>query len=120
MGFEIDFLPVGDESQSGDAIALRFGNLFGDRSDQVVVVIDGGFKSTVGNLVNHIKQYYGTSKIDLVISTHPDADHMGGLEVVLEEMEVDCLWMHMPEEHTEGFSCLTESESNLTEVISDN
>lgn len=39
MGFEIDFLPVGEEGKSGDAIALRFGNLFGQRSEQMVVVI---------------------------------------------------------------------------------
>ena len=40
MGYEIDFLPVGDKS--GDAIALRYGNLFGQRTEQTVVVVDGG------------------------------------------------------------------------------
>jgi hypothetical protein len=31
MGYEIDFLGVGEESKSGDAIAIRFGNLHGAR-----------------------------------------------------------------------------------------
>jgi hypothetical protein len=41
--YEIDFLPVGDGARSGDAIALRYGNLEGTRAEQTVVVIDGGF-----------------------------------------------------------------------------
>jgi glyoxylase-like metal-dependent hydrolase (beta-lactamase superfamily II) len=73
MGFEIDFLSVGKEGQSGDAIAFRIGNLYGDRKEQFVVVIDGGFKESGEQLVSHIKKYYQTSDIDLVILTHPDA-----------------------------------------------
>lgn len=104
MGYEIDFLPVGEGEQSGDAISLRFGNLFGMRSEQTVVVIDGGFKESGEELVKHVKKYYGTSRVDLVVSTHPDADHAGGLEVVLEELEVGCLWMHQPWEHTDDIA----------------
>src|SRR5580693_2236869 len=86
-GFEIDFLPVG-EGRSGDAIALRFGNLTGERKDQVVVVIDGGFKESGEKLVEHIKSYFNTDYVDTVISTHPDADHASGLSVVLETLSV--------------------------------
>ena len=42
MGYEIDFIGVGQESKSGDAIAIRWGNLLGPREQQSVVVIDGG------------------------------------------------------------------------------
>lgn len=28
LGYEIDLLPVGDASKSGDAILMRFGDLF--------------------------------------------------------------------------------------------
>jgi hypothetical protein len=55
MGYEIDFLPVGEGEKSGDAIALRFGNLFGNRNEKTVVVIDGGFKETGEKLVKHIE-----------------------------------------------------------------
>lgn len=104
MGYEIDFLPVGEGEQSGDAIALRFGDLYGERSQQTVIVVDGGFKESGEELVKHIKEYYGTSRVDLVVSTHPDADHAGGLEVVLEELEVGCLWMHQPWNHTDDIA----------------
>ncbi len=57
MGFEIDFLAVGKEGQSGDAIAFRIGNLLGERKEQFVAVIDGGFKESGEQLVNHIIKY---------------------------------------------------------------
>ena len=46
MGIEIDFIRAGEESNSGQAIALRFGNLFGLRAEQTVIVVDGGFSET--------------------------------------------------------------------------
>ncbi len=96
MGFEIDFLAVGEGARSGDAIALRWGNLFGPRDQQFVMVVDGGNKDSGDALVSHIEAYYGTSEIDLVLNSHPDADHASGLSVVLEEMTVKKLWMHRP------------------------
>lgn len=96
MGYEIDFLPVGDKSSGGDAITLRYGNLYGTREEQTVVVIDGGYASSGAALVEHIGKCYDTDKVDIVISTHPDDDHINGLEVVLQEMEVGELWMHLP------------------------
>jgi hypothetical protein len=41
MGIEIDFIRAGEESKSGQAIALRFGNLHGPRDEQTVMVVDG-------------------------------------------------------------------------------
>jgi len=101
MGFEVDFLPVGDGEKGGDAIALRYGKLDGTRSEQVVIVIDGGTKESGENLVNHIQEYYKTDQVNLVISTHPDADHSSGLTVVLENLKVGNLWMHRPWKHAQ-------------------
>ena len=55
MGFEIDFLPVGEGEKSGDAIALRYGNLSGTRSEQTVLVVDGGTLDSGAALVDHVK-----------------------------------------------------------------
>lgn len=96
MGFEIDFLPVGTGARSGDAIALRWGNLFGSPEEQFVMVIDGGNKASGSALVHHIKDHYDTEVVDLVLNTHPDADHASGLSCVLEELTVNRLWMHRP------------------------
>lgn len=96
MGFEIAFLPVGDGETSGDAIAIRFGDLLSNPPRQVVIVIDGGFESSGTALVQHIRTHYQTNQVNLLVSTHPDKDHINGLRVVLHEMEVLRLWMHRP------------------------
>ncbi len=106
MGYEVDFLAVGDGEKSGDAIALRFGNLYGRRNEQMVVVIDGGYRESGEKLVEHIWHYYQTDRVDLAVSTHPDGDHACGLQVVLEYLEVDCLWMHQPWNHTKDIAWL--------------
>ena len=106
-GYEIDFLAVGDESKSGDAIALRFGNLYGERKEQAVIVIDGGFKDDGQKVIDHIKKYYdGTDTVDIVMATHPHEDHTAGLETVLKEMNVKEFWMHRPwdQTHTNNIS----------------
>ncbi|MEU9242835.1 hypothetical protein [Streptomyces sp. NPDC048385] len=104
MGYEIDFLPVGDESSGGDAIALRYGNLYGPRSEQTVIVIDGGYLKAGEALVEHIREHYNTGIVDLVVSTHPDQDHISGLRVVLEELTVKKLLMHKPWSHSTGMA----------------
>jgi len=99
MPFEVDMLAVGQESRSGDAIVLRFGNLMGGRDEQTIVVIDGGTKTSGEELVSHIKDYYDTDRVDLVVSTHMDCDHVNGLKVVLENLKVGMLLMHQPWNH---------------------
>jgi beta-lactamase superfamily II metal-dependent hydrolase len=96
MGYEIDFLPVGEGARSGDAIALRWGNLSGPRDQQFVMVIDGGNLASGDALVRHVKGYYKTSVVDVAVNSHPDADHASGLSTVLEELTVKQLWMHQP------------------------
>ena len=98
IGYEIDFLPVGNGERSGDAIALRYrDNTLGDQ----IMVIDGGTQESGQALVQHIQKYYSTNTVHHVVNTHPDADHASGLTVVLEEMEVETLWMHLPWDHSD-------------------
>jgi len=104
MGYEIDFIGVGTESKSGDAIAIRFGDLHGYRHDQTVVIIDGGFNDTGTELVKHVKNHYQTDIIDVLINTHPDQDHINGLIEVMQELTINELWMHMPWNHNNGLA----------------
>lgn len=97
-------MAVGNESQSGDAIAVRFGDLHGAREEQTVVIIDGGFTDTGKELADFIEKHYSTSQVDLVISTHPDADHINGLSYIIENLTVGELWIHKPWEHIEGIA----------------
>ena len=103
MGYEIDFLPVGKD-KSGDAILIRYGNLHGTRAEQKVVVVDAGYIETGDVVVKHLSTHYGTNHIDLLISTHPDQDHVGGMETVLSQCTVGQLWMHQPWNHTKDIS----------------
>ena len=104
MGYEVDFIGIGQESQCGDAIIIRFGDMYGSRDEQTVVVIDGGFKEDGQRIVDHIKSNYKTDIVDLVINTHPDQDHINGLETVIEELEVKELWIHQPWVHNQGLA----------------
>ena len=101
MKFEVDFLPIG-KSMCGDSFAIRYGYLTsGNLNDQTVVLIDGGFTEDSITIKNHFLKWYGHDKIDLIISTHPDQDHINGLAGVIETMNVGQLWMHLPWEHSE-------------------
>lgn len=101
MSYEIDYIPVGQGERAGDALAIRYGNLSigAPRDEQVVIVIDGGTKESGEKLVKRIQEDYGTNKVDYVFSTHLDSDHLSGLTVILEKLEVRTLYMHIPWEH---------------------
>lgn len=72
---EVIFLDVGQ----GDAILIQEGNL--------QILIDGGDgRHILGRLGEFMP--WSDRKIELMIVTHPDKDHMGGLIKVLENYEV--------------------------------
>lgn len=103
---EIDFLPVeavtGPGSKSGDAFCMRFAS--SEDPEPIVIVIDGGYGPVGDDLAHHIRTLYGTEKIDLVLSTHPDADHLNGLVRLVESMDVRELMLHLPWEHRDDVS----------------
>lgn len=116
MNFEVDFLPIG-KSMCGDSFAIRFGYLgTGNLSDQTVVLIDGGFTEDAETIKNHFEKWYGHKKIDLIISTHPDQDHINGLAGVIETMDVGQLWLHMPWEHSEALAESKQVNFNSTRL----
>lgn len=110
MGFDIDYIHVGDGERSGDAIALRYGNLLSNPIDQTVLVIDGGTKESGQQLVNHIRTHYGTDVVDGIIVTHQDSDHTSGLTEVLEQLQVKHLYMHVPWDHEDEMNSLFQKE----------
>lgn len=100
--YEVDFWPVERTgeigSKSGDAITMRFT----EESTGItrVVVIDAGYKFTGEQTIAKIAQWYQTDFIDLVISTHPDQDHINGLTTVLDQARVGELMVHNPHDHS--------------------
>ena len=72
----VDFLPVGQ----GDAILVT--------GDDKSVLIDTGTKFDGERVVVPYLWSRGISKLDAVIVTHPDSDHLGGLETIRERVLV--------------------------------
>ena len=72
----VSFLDVGQ----GDSIYIEAPN--GNQ-----VLIDGGPGASTLRSLGSVMPFYDRS-LDLVIATHPDQDHVGGLPAVLERMKV--------------------------------
>jgi len=73
---KVHFIDVGQ----GDSILIQSPN--GKN-----MLIDGGTKSAGTKVVSFIKSK-GITKLDYVVATHPDADHIGGLISVLNSISV--------------------------------
>lgn len=89
--FELDFFDV-ETDKSGDAIAVRYET----GGTKLVHLVDGGYQVTGPAIVENIRNYYETNRVDHVVVTHCDRDHTGGIAHVLENMEVGQLWMLRP------------------------
>lgn len=56
------------------------------------ILIDAGLKSGSDQLTAYLKEL-GVDKIDILIATHPHADHIGGMEKVIENFEIGEIYM---------------------------
>jgi competence protein ComEC len=75
----VHFIDVGE----GDSILLDIG--------ENEVLIDGGGKSP--GVVRYIDDYVD-GRLEVMVATHPHADHIGGLISVLRAFEVDEIWLN--------------------------
>jgi beta-lactamase superfamily II metal-dependent hydrolase len=69
-----------------------------------VAVIDGGYQEDGSKLADIVRCYYDRYFIDLVVSTHPDQDHISGLRTLIDEIAVGRVWVHQPLSHPQGIS----------------
>ena len=56
------------------------------------MLIDGGNESDSPLIIQYIKRL-GISKIDYIIATHPDSDHIAGLDKIILAFDVGCVYM---------------------------
>src|SRR5258705_10481505 len=99
MGYEVEFLPIGSGDCGGDLIFIRHGDLLGT-GGWYLTVIDAGYADDGKKAAEHIRKWYGNAAyVNLLISTHPDADHCNGVMSLLENIDVKSIWMHKPWEH---------------------
>jgi len=85
------FIDVGQ----GDAIYIKTAN--GDD-----IVIDAGNKAKGDIVVNYLKKLK-VDDIEVLISTHPDADHVGGLDEVLNAFKVENVYAPNVSHTTQAF-----------------
>lgn len=64
---------------------------YAESDEEYRILIDTG-DWNVTNVVDYLK-LQGVTEIDLVVATHPHADHIGQLAEVIEEFEVSEVWM---------------------------
>lgn len=77
---EVHFIDVGQ----GDSQLIL--------SDGKAILIDGGENDQGAVVVDYLNGI-GVEKIDLLVATHPHSDHIGGLDVVVNELEVGQILM---------------------------
>ncbi|WP_163971018.1 ComEC/Rec2 family competence protein [Oceanobacillus halotolerans] len=73
---EVHFIDVGQ----GDSVLVKTPN-------DKVILIDGGRPKVGKRVVNYLEDHH-VNEIDLMISTHPDIDHIGGLIDVMKQFKV--------------------------------
>lgn len=90
MGFYIEMISVGE----GDSFLLTLDT---SNNTEAHVLIDGGDGERADRIIDHAKKYAG-GHLNLVIGTHLDDDHIGGLIPLIEDekIKVDALTLNTP------------------------
>ncbi len=90
--------------EQGDSTLIRF--------KDYNILIDAG-KSDYGDTVVSYLNGMDIEKLDLVIATHPDADHIGGMQYVLEHIHCDRYIMPQLPSNIKK----TKTEANLISIL---
>jgi len=88
---DVEFFSVGQ----GDSIFI-------ETPQRRQVLIDSGPGNSVLNKLGQTMDFYDRY-IDMVVATHLDSDHVGGLIEVLKQYEIGALFMPKPEDEDKAF-----------------
>lgn len=87
---EVSYIDVGQ----GDATLVSKGDFH--------MLIDAG-KNEKGDMVVKYLRDAGVGKLDILVGTHPDSDHIGGLDCVIDNIAVDTLYMPESKKDTKTY-----------------
>lgn len=82
---------------NGDSILIK---TFDKNKDEFIILIDGGTPATFDCSLK--KNLNGISKINLLVLSHIDSDHIGGLirffkNSLIDKIEIDEIWINQPD-----------------------
>jgi competence protein ComEC len=66
------------------------------------ILIDAGNNNKAAVVVDYLKQQK-ISRIDILVGTHPDADHIGGLDAVIDNFTIGKIYMPKVQSNTKTF-----------------
>lgn len=75
------------------------------------ILIDAGPNSSARNLISYLKEI-NIKSIDYIIATHPDEDHIGGMDEVLRNFKVKILYAPKVIKNTEAFNSMIKELKN--------
>lgn len=76
-----------------------------------VMVIDGGNNDDEEDMVAYLNQL-GVKKVDILVGTHPDADHIGGIDAVIDAFDIGKVYMPKIQSNTQTFQSVLQSVQN--------
>ncbi len=115
--FSVNFIDVGQ----GDCIFIRL-------SDGKNLLIDSGLNDTYSENIKYIKSIlkaYSVNKIDYFVLTHPDLDHIGNANEIINKYSVGTIYLPVISsalmENFEHFKTLLDlvEEKQINKVVSD-
>ncbi|MEC0176401.1 ComEC/Rec2 family competence protein [Paenibacillus favisporus] len=122
-GCSLEINPAAPENNSTPASTGR-GNLrvvfldVGQGASQLIIspsgktmLIDAGNNDKEELMLQYMEQY-GITKLDTVIGTHPDADHIGGLDAVINHIPVGRIYMPKAQANTKTFESVLRAVKN--------
>jgi len=103
--------------QSSDQLEVHYIDV-GQGASQLIIapngksmLIDAGNNDDEQRVVSYVKDQ-GIDKIDILIVTHPDADHSGGADAVIDAFEIGAIYMPKVQSNTKTFESVLTSIDN--------
>ncbi|MEY8355209.1 ComEC/Rec2 family competence protein [Lachnospiraceae bacterium 54-53] len=105
--------PVVNQTEGASDLKVHFidvgqGDSTLAEKDGRFMLIDAGEQDQAETVVSYLKAQ-GVRKLDYVIGTHPHSDHIGGLEAVIREFDVDKVILPEKEHTTKTFERLLDA-----------